>query len=329
MLKEEVLKILLSEDDYISGELISSKLSVSRTAVWKAINKLKSEGYVVDSISNRGYKLDKDTDILNEFELKQVLSDIDINCNYKESVGSTNLWAKYSAEEGEKRTSLYVASEQTSGRGRRGRSWSSEKNTGIFMSLLLRPDIEVSKSSMITILAALAVALGIEETTNLKPQIKWPNDILINQKKVCGILTEMSMDMDALSYIVCGIGINTNAVAFSEELRNIASSIYIESSVFCVRKTLIKVILKHFFYLYKEFMIKQNLAFIRKLYEDRLVHKDDYIYAIQGDRSLRYISRGIDDEGFLCVEDESGEISKLSSAEISVRATSDLSERLV
>lgn len=319
MLKEEVLKILFSEDDYISGELISYKLSVSRTAVWKAINKLKTEGYNIDSISNRGYKLNKDTDVLNEFELKQVLADIDINCNYRETVGSTNIWAKYCAEEGEKKTSLYVAAEQTAGRGRRGRSWISEKDAGIFMSLLLRPEFESDKASMITILAALAVARGIEAVTKLKVQIKWPNDILINNKKVCGILTELSMDMDGISYIVCGIGINTNTVSFSKELEGIASSIYLESSKPCIRKNLIKVVVEHFFKLYDDFILKHDLSFIKQEYENRLIHKDRYIYAVGGHRSLRYMSRGIDENGLLCVEDDSGELIKLSGTEISIR----------
>ena len=142
MLKDEVLKILISnKEGFISGELISRELGVSRTSVWKAVSALKKQGYQISSVNNRGYSLMQLSDVLNEVELRELLVEHDINCYYKEEVDSTNLWAKYSAEEGEQKNSLYIADKQTKGRGRRGRSWLSDKGVGIWMSLLLRPSL--------------------------------------------------------------------------------------------------------------------------------------------------------------------------------------------
>lgn len=319
MLKDEVLKILISnKEGFISGELISRELGVSRTSVWKAVSALKKQGYQINSVNNRGYSLMQLSDVLNEVELRELLGEYDINCYYKEEVNSTNLWVKYSAEEGEQKNSLYIADKQTKGRGRRGRSWLSDKGVGIWMSLLLRPKLSPELASMITIIAALSVAKAIESTEKLQVHIKWPNDIILNGKKLCGILTEMSVDMEGLSYLVCGIGINANTEHFPKELETVATSIYMHTQKVCIRKYLIKEIIKIFLEYYKLFLKKRNLAFIKEEYEVRLIHKDKYISILGKDSVKEVLSKGIDDRGFLIVSDKEGEYS-ISSGEISIR----------
>ncbi len=319
MLKDEVLKILISnKEEFISGEKISDTLGVSRTSVWKAVSALKKQGYLITSVNNRGYSLTRPSDVLNEVELRELLSQSDINCYYKEKVDSTNLWAKYSAEDGEQKNSLYIADMQTKGRGRRGRSWVSDKGVGIWMSLLLRPGISPEIAPMITIIVALCVAKAIEKREDLKVYIKWPNDLIIEGRKLCGILTEMSVDMEGLSYLVCGIGINANANNFPKELENIATSIYMHTGKMCIRKYLIKEIIENFFEYYNVFLIENDLQFIKDEYESKLIHKDKYINIISKDSVREVFSKGIDEMGFLVVLDEGVE-SRISSGEISLR----------
>ena len=319
MLKDEVLKILISnKEGFISGELISRELGVSRTSVWKAVSALKKQGYQINSVNNRGYSLMQLSDVLNEVELRELLGEYDINCYYKEEVNSTNLWAKYSAEEGEQKNSLYIADKQTKGRGRRGRSWLSDKGVGIWMSLLLRPKLSPELASMITIIAALSVAKAVESTEKLQVHIKWPNDIILGGRKLCGILTEMSVDMEGLSYLVCGIGVNANAEKFPKELETVATSLYMHTKKVCIRKYLIKEIIKTFFEYYELFLEKRSLAFIKDEYELRLIHKDKYINILGKDSVKEVLSKGIDEKGFLVVSDKEGEYS-IASGEISIR----------
>ena len=186
------------------------------------------------------------------------------------------------------------------------------------MSLLLRPKISPEISSMITIIAALSVAKAIENTEKLQVHIKWPNDIILDGRKLCGILTEMSVDMEGLSYLVCGIGINTNAENFPKELETVATSIYMHTKKVCIRKYLIKEIIKTFFEYYELFLEKRSLAFIKDEYELRLIHKDKYINILGKDSVKEVLSKGIDEKGFLVVSDKEGEYS-ISSGEISIR----------
>ena len=171
---------------------------------------------------------------------------------------------------------------------------------------------------MITIIAALSVAKAIESTEKLQVHIKWPNDIILNGKKLCGILTEMSVDMEGLSYLVCGIGINANTEHFPKELETVATSIYMDTQKVCIRKYLIKEIIKIFLEYYKLFLKKRSLAFIKEEYEVRLIHKDKYISILGKDSVKEVLSKGIDDRGFLIVSDKEGEYS-ISSGEISIR----------
>ena len=213
MLKNKVLKILLSNKEHVSGQAISDNLGVSRTAVWKAISSLKKDGYNIESVNNRGYLLLEKTDILNQVEIEQNIHSYKLLeppvIIYMDEVDSTNTYAKSIADNLNK-DFLVVSDMQTFGKGRLGRIWDSPSSTGIFMSLCIKPDIAIEKASMITLVMALSLCDAIEELYSLHPTIKWPNDIVINSKKISGILTEMSSDMDGIKYIISGVGINVN-----------------------------------------------------------------------------------------------------------------------
>lgn len=210
---ERILDFFKKRDGgYVSGEELSEALGISRTAVWKHVEKLRDEGYDIAASPHLGYKLISAPDRLTGIELKWELNTELIGkkiYSYKE-IGSTNEAAYDLAMSGEEEGSVVVAEYQTKGRGRMGRKWISPKGKGAYFSMILRPDILPREISSITLLSSLAVAKTIREKLGLKALIKWPNDVLINSGKVCGILTEMNAEPDKINFIVLGIGININ-----------------------------------------------------------------------------------------------------------------------
>ncbi len=320
MLKDEVLKLLKSEDDYLSGQRISTLLGVSRTAVWKSIALLKAEGYAVSAVSNRGYRLLPKEDILNRRELEEGLLEKGLNIKvvYEERTGSTNLLAKENAGSYVKEDVLFVAGEQSAGRGRRGRTWFSPGGEGIWMSLLLHPQMESHKAGMLTLLAALAAAKSLEDL-GFVPGIKWPNDIVLGKKKVCGILTEMSADMDGIHYVICGIGMNVSTRHFPEDLAELATSLYTESGRLYSRKEIIADLLLHFYRLYPLLLQEGSLSSLQKDYEGYLLGKGERIQVHGAKGTYAAMQGGINDRGELLVYDEEGKEHALLSGEVSIR----------
>ena len=199
--KTEILKAIKEEAGFVSGQELCDRFGVSRTAVWKAIGQLKEEGFQIEAVRNKGYRLLSSDDVITEAELMSSMEGGFIKkIVYYEETDSTNIRARKLAEEGAPDGTLVVTDFQNAGRGRRGRMWVSPSGTGIFMSLILRPDILPSSASMLTLVAALAVYDGIKETTGLETVIKWPNDIVAEGKKLCGILTEMSAELEGIHY---------------------------------------------------------------------------------------------------------------------------------
>ena len=221
-LKEEVLKYLSdNSSEYISGEELAHSLGKSRTAVWKAIKSLQADGYRIDAVTNRGYMLDADNDILNAQEIKKSLS-FDCRVEYYKTLDSTNNVAKRIIAEGEDDVLLVVGEEQTAGRGRQGKSFYSPGGTGIYMSLVVHPMIELQNAVTATTAAAVSVCRAIESLTDKKPMIKWVNDVYLNGKKICGILTEAVTDFETqtVSSIIIGIGINLTTKDFPRDVQN-------------------------------------------------------------------------------------------------------------
>ena len=213
--------MLKETEGYVSGQDICEKLQVSRTAVWKAIRQLGEEGYEIEAVRNRGYHLKMAGDILSYEEIASSLETrwAGKNLLYFDEVDSTNNVIKREAENGAPHGTLAVADYQSGGKGRRGRVWKSPHGVGIWMSILLRPELTPSSAPMMTLPAAMAVAEGIRAACGLDTKIKWPNDVVVNGKKVCGILTE-AFSCGGGTAVVVGIGINVNTAAFPKELQD-------------------------------------------------------------------------------------------------------------
>ena len=226
-MRQKLVEILKqNKEEFISGQKLSEILKVSRTAIWKQIKELEKLGYSVKAHRKLGYQLISEPDLLIYEEVAPYLNTKFIGRNYihKEILSSTNDLAKELAYKVPKGT-VIVAETQTKGRGRMGRNWFSEKSSCILTSIILKPKIRPEKTIALTQIAALAVVRAIEEVCHMKTKIKWPNDIILNSKKVCGILTEMSSEIDVVNYVVIGIGINVNCTDFPNDLKGKATSL--------------------------------------------------------------------------------------------------------
>ena len=320
-MKTKILTYLRNTDEYLSGEQLSRQFQVSRTAVWKYMKQLREEGYEIESVPRKGYRLLKTADkvtaseILSQNKAQWVGQEIE----YFESTDSTNNRIRSFAENGRKEGLLAVAEEQTGGKGRWGRNWVSPKGTGIWISLLLRPQIEPQKASMVTILAALALVKAIKRTIDLDVQIKWPNDVIINGKKVCGILTEMSAELEAIHYIIVGIGINANTEQFDEEIMDRATSIYLESGKKIKRAKLIAEFCQEIEQLYEIFIERGDLENVKEEYEYCLSNIGKTVKIIKNKQELLRKAIGINELGELIVEDDKGTRETVFSGEVSVR----------
>lgn len=319
-MKTELLTALRETDDYVSGQDLCEKFGVSRTAVWKGINQLKEAGYEIEAVQNKGYKLISVPDSLSENELKSIRRTewVGQEIFYFPVVDSTNTKAKQLAEEGYPSGTLVVAEQQDAGKGRRGRSWESPRGTGIFMTLMLKPDINPGNASMLTLVAALAVSAGITKCTGRPAGIKWPNDIVMNKKKVCGILTEMSAQFDYVNHIVIGIGINVHNDTFPEEISHMATSLYLETKEHLNRAALIEEIWEQFERYYAVFLETEDLSGLVKEYNAHLVNLHQSVKVLDPKEPYEGKALGITPRGELIVD--TWESRKLVSAgEVSVR----------
>lgn len=312
---------LREAESYVSGQQLCQRFGVSRTAVWKAINQLKKEGYTIEAVPNRGYRIMDTPDILSEDELRSLLRTawVGERIYYYDVTDSTNIRANRLAEEGASHGTLVVADAQNAGRGRRGRGWDSSRGTSVYMTLLLKPDIESGNASMLTLVAAMAVAEGIRRVSGLDAQIKWPNDIVINGKKVCGILTEMSAQMDYVNHIVIGIGINVHNEAFPGEIARTATSLLIESGGKRFhRAQLIAAVWEAFEIYYESFLAAQDLRNLRSAYNAGLVNMGRRVRVLDPQGDYEGVAQGITDRGELIVDTE-GFRTLVASGEVSVR----------
>ena len=215
---------------YISGEQLSQELNMSRTAVWKHVNALRDLGYRVEAITSVGYKLVSSPSLLLPLEIKNGLrtSTLGQNIHWEYETDSTNTLALHMAEEGANEGTVVISESQKRGRGRMGRDWISQPESGIYMSVILRPQFVPLKAPLITFLAAIALVETLEDLFGLDAQIKWPNDVLIHGKKTAGILTEMRAEMERIHHIIIGIGINVNNTRFPKTLKNPVTSLTLE-----------------------------------------------------------------------------------------------------
>lgn len=319
-MKAEILAALRASDGYVSGQELCGKFGVSRTAIWKAINQLKQAGYEIEAVQNCGYHIVSTPDILSENELRSIRKTewLGNRIYYEAEIDSTNTKAMKLAEEGAPHGTIVVTDHQKNGRGRRGRTWESPAGEAIAMTFLLRPKIDPNNASMLTLIAAMAVARGIEDETGLKAGIKWPNDVIINRKKVSGILTEMSAQADYVNHIVVGIGINVHIDEFPEELKNIATSIFLELGIKINRAALIERICEYFEAYFEVFLQTEDLSAISKQYDAYMVNRNQPVKVLDPKDTYEGTARGITTRGELLVD--TWESRKLvSSGEVSVR----------
>ncbi len=322
--KSDILALLRNSRDYVSGQQLCTQFGVSRTAVWKAINQLKEDGYQIEAVSHKGYRLLESPDILSESEiLSRLTTDwAGRTLHYFNETGSTNIDAKRYAEEGEPHGTTVVANTQSAGRGRRGRLWQSPAGSAIYMTILLKPQFVPDKASMLTLVMALSVADAIVEATGLSAGIKWPNDIVVNKKKVCGILTEMNAELDYIQYVVIGVGINVNNNSpeeFPEEIRQTATSLKIESGMQISRAVLLERVLAHFEKNYDIFTKTLDLSALMEAYDARLLNLNAEVRVLDPKGEYTGVARGINPAGELLVEKENGEVVPVYAGEVSVR----------
>ena len=261
-MEDKILNQLNQAKDYISGESLSSILNISRAAIWKHIKNLKSKGYIIDGVSNKGYKLISSPDLLNKSELLSLLktSVIGRNILHFDDIDSTNIKAKELAQKNAENGSIIIAEKQTLGSGRFKRKWISPSG-GLWFSLILRPTIPPTEAPKITQIAAASIYKTLSDL-NIMSTIKWPNDILLNDKKLCGILAEMKCDMDSVHYLVLGIGMNINIDEsdFDENIKSIATSLKIEFNKEFERGEILSKFLNHFEILYNKFLNNLDLS---------------------------------------------------------------------
>ncbi len=317
--KEQILKILETDKgSYISGEYIADKLNVSRNAVWKGINALKSDGHIISAVTNKGYCLSEKSSVFTAQSIQKYLTPElceKLSIKVVSVIGSTNTELKSMAEKGMEEGTVLVALEQTDGRGRLGRSFYSPKDTGLYMSVLLRPKFSAEDSLFITACAAVSAAEAIDRAANIDSKIKWVNDIYLNDKKVCGILTEASIDFESggLNYAVLGIGINLTTDDFPTELTGIAGSISAGKSD--LRAVVAAELLNSFFGYYKNLRECEFLSEYRR--RSMLTGVD--ISFIRGNDTFSGRVIEIDDKIRLVTELENGERIAFSSGEVQLK----------
>ena len=313
-MKQSIIDILKSGGGYVSGEKISQKLGISRAAVWKHIKSLRSEGYDIQSVTNKGYYLAAAPDTISEYEIKSGLKTARIgqNMRYVYETDSTNNEAKRFSDMAD--GTLFVAEIQTGGKGRLGRQWVSPAGEGIWMSLLLKPDIIPGEAPEITLIAGLAVCRALKDYGAL---IKWPNDVVIDGRKICGILTEMSAEIERVSYIICGIGINVNTEEFPDELKETAVSLYTVTGEKHSRAEIIKRVAEEFEPLYDEYL-KYRLKNIIPEYKSACVNIGKRVSILYGEKETPGTAVDITENGHLVVDTDEGRVT-ISSGEVSVR----------
>ncbi|AKS38651.1 biotin--acetyl-CoA-carboxylase ligase [Anoxybacillus gonensis] len=319
--RKQLLKLFTEAgESFLSGQKISEQLGCSRTAVWKHIEDLRKEGFEVEAVRRLGYRLKQMPDKLNANELQLGLKTKRFGWNVydQESVPSTQQLAHQLAHEGAEEGTIVIAEEQTAGRGRLNRSWHSPKGTGIWMSIILRPSVPPQQAPQLTLLVAVAVAQAIQEVTNIVPDIKWPNDVLINGKKVVGILTELQADPDQVRAVIVGIGMNVNQTQFPSDIASIATSLAIETGRTFHRPKIVQTLLQKLEQLYEQYL-QHGFLPIKLLWEGYSVTIGQQIVARTLNGAIRGVALGITDSGTLKVQTEDGAIHYVYSADIEIK----------
>ena len=315
--REKVLE-MLGTGETVEGAKMAKELGVSRTAVWKVMNSLRQNGYEIEAVTNRGYKLISAPDRLSEAEIRRWLTGGAAGraMEIHERLDSTNNRAKVLAAAGAPHGTTVIADSQSGGRGRLGRSFFSPEHSGVYMTVILRPDCAPERAGLLTSLAAVAAARAVEKVSGADVKIKWVNDLYLNGKKICGILTEAGLGLEAgrLEYAVVGIGINVNRMVFPPELQEIATSVGNETGTVPDRNRLIAEILNELDALYGDLETGAFLAESRK--RSNVIGRT--VTVIEGGRQYPARALDIDGQGRLVIETETGKVC-LNYGEVSLK----------
>ena len=318
--KEQLLLHLeYKPGEYISGETLAQELGVSRNAIWKAVHTLREGGYTIDAAPNRGYALLFDPDRLSAQGIGKYLRHKDtFDISVRRTVDSTNTWARQHALEGASEGTVCIAEGQTAGRGRRGHTFFSPEGTGLYLSIVLRPAIDPDQAHLLTCSAAVAVARAVERIGGDQAAIKWVNDVYLNNRKVAGILTEGSFNMEEgkFDYALVGIGINvrTPKDGWPEDIAHRAGAVLDENDSAAVRCQLAAAVLDEFWNFY-QLLPEDTFA---EEYRQRCFLLGHAITASAGKRTLRGKAIDLDSDYRLIVEDVEGFRHALSFGEVSV-----------
>jgi BirA family biotin operon repressor/biotin-[acetyl-CoA-carboxylase] ligase len=318
LVASRILARLRAEAGFISGESLCSELGMSRNAVWKHIGALRHAGYAIEAVSGRGYRLESLTGVPVAEEVLPLLETewlgrpfIFLDC-----VDSTNLRARALAREGAVEGTVVVADSQTGGRGRMHRSWVSPAGVNLYCSIVLRPPVASYRVPEIPLVAAVALHEAFSaECAGLDAAIKWPNDIVVRGRKLCGILCEMESEPDFTHFVVVGFGVNVNLDPVPDELREIATSMVIETGRQLSRATLLASVFNRFERLYREWCLREDLGFLVPALEAHAWLKGRELRIEQFNRVLCGTEAGLSPQGHLLLRTPDGTILPVSSGE--------------
>ncbi|GAA0480938.1 biotin--[acetyl-CoA-carboxylase] ligase [Salinibacillus aidingensis] len=317
--KKLITLLANAKDSFVSGQRLSEELHISRAAIWKHMKALEQEGYQIEGVSRKGYRIVSFPDkmSINTIQWDLHTKWLGQEMYYKNQVDSTQTIAHQLAREGADHGTVVVADEQLKGRGRLHRPWDSQKGKGIWMSLILRPDIEPQRAPQLTLASAVSITRMLEKVCQAEAKIKWPNDIFLNDRKLAGILTEMQAEQDLIEYVIIGMGINVNQVQedIPLSLQDIATSVKIETGSSFQREALIQDVLKEIETVYDQFM-EEGFSAVKPYWEKAAYRIGETVTVKTRNLKWDAVLVGIQEDGALIVEDQSGKREILYSAEI-------------
>lgn len=319
-MKTRILELLtLSGNHFLSGEDMSRVCGISRAAVWKHIDHLKKEGYTIEAFTNKGYRLLENTEMMEPVFFKLPLNRvIGAQHIYLEKVDSTNSVAKAAAKDHPDGT-VVISNCQTAGKGRLGRSWDSPENKGIWLSLILKPKVSMTDAMILTQMAGASVCDALL-SAGYEAKIKWPNDIVIQGRKVCGILAELSGEPEQLNYVIVGIGINViqESEDFAEELKGKAISLKMIKSIKVDRNLILELLLERLDYYYA-LVRKKDTHEITTFCRNNSATLEKQVQVIYNDKIIEGKAIDLTDNGALIIKDLTGQSIEIISGEVSVR----------
>ncbi|SER12710.1 BirA family transcriptional regulator, biotin operon repressor / biotin-[acetyl-CoA-carboxylase] ligase [Gracilibacillus ureilyticus] len=318
--RDQLIDILAQCDEgFISGQELSRKLEISRTAVWKHINELKKDGYQFEAVPKKGYRLLSHPLAVNETTLKWDLQTkwLGQKLVFKDEVDSTQDIAHQLAREGAENGTTIIANKQLKGRGRLNRKWVSHHDDGIWMSMIIRPEMAPYHASQMTLFTATSLVDTIRKFADLPIKIKWPNDLFMDGKKFCGILTEMQAELDHIEYMIIGIGLNVNQEInlFPEEIQNKTTSLAAQTQYKWDRIRLIQQLLADFETNYQEFQAC-GFSYVKDKWTSNAYKLGERVYIKMPKKSFEATIEGITDDGALLVNTADNIVEKIYSAEI-------------